>query len=46
MHFENQSLFIVMATMLWAVDILPPIDATGNIGVLPTDKWLDDGVIV
>ncbi|KAI0088549.1 cytochrome P450 [Irpex rosettiformis] len=46
LHFANQSLFIVMATMLWAMDILPPIDENGKVVIPPTNQWRDDGIIV
>lgn len=44
MHFANQGLFIVMATMLWAVDILPCTDESGEVVIPTASEWDYDGI--
>ncbi|KAI0700095.1 cytochrome P450 [Cytidiella melzeri] len=46
MYFANQSIFIVIATMLWAFDIRAPVDQNGN-AVLPnTTDCVDLGIVI
>ena len=46
MHFAEQALFIAIATALWALDIRPTIDETGNILIPPTHDWVHVGTVV
>ena len=46
MHFAEQALFIGIATMLWALDMKPPIDERGVEMIPPTDQWIDAGTVM
>ena len=45
-HIANNSLFINIATLLWAMNIERPLDAYGKPIPLDVDGCIDDGVIV
>ncbi|KAI0821232.1 cytochrome P450 [Irpex lacteus] len=44
--FANQSLFITIATMLWALDFSPAVDEDGEPIMPPLDEWVDEGIVV
>ncbi|KAI0698160.1 cytochrome P450 [Cytidiella melzeri] len=46
MHFANQALFIAVATILWALDIHPSVDESGNAIRPSCTDWIDTGVVV
>ena len=46
LHFANHALFIVMATILWAADIQPPVDKDGNVVLPDANDSVDAGVVV
>jgi hypothetical protein len=46
MHFANQTLFINIATILWALDIKPTTDKDGVPKLPSLTRWKDDGIFV
>ncbi|KAI0700081.1 cytochrome P450 [Cytidiella melzeri] len=46
MYFANQSLFIAIATLLWALDIRAPVDEEGNAVMPNTTDCVDLGIVV
>ncbi len=44
--FANQSLFITIATMLWALDFSPAVDEDGEPIMPPLEEWVDEGIVV
>ncbi|KAI0792996.1 cytochrome P450 [Irpex lacteus] len=46
LHFANHALFIVIATILWAADIQPPVDKDGNVVLPDANDCVDAGVVV
>ncbi|KAI0088548.1 cytochrome P450 [Irpex rosettiformis] len=46
LHFANHALFIAIATILWAADILPPVDENGNVVLPDANDCVDAGVVV
>ena len=46
MHLADQSLFIIMATMLWAFDITPAVDEKGKEVVPSPDDLVVLGAVV
>ena len=46
MHLADQSLFIIMATMLWAFDIKPAVDEKGKEVVPSPDDLVVLGAVV
>ena len=44
MHFANQGMLIMIATMLWAAEIGPKLDDDGNKILPSTYDWVDRGV--
>ncbi|KAI0681721.1 cytochrome P450 [Cytidiella melzeri] len=46
MYFANQSLFIAIATLLWALDIRAPVDEQGNAIMPTTTDCVDLGIVV
>jgi cytochrome P450 len=45
MHVAQNSLFIAMARLLWAFDILPPHDSAGN-PILPDTSEFEEGLVI
>ena len=45
-NFAMQSLFITIATMLWAVNIEKHTDADGNSITPPRDAFTDTGMVM
>ncbi|KAF5343599.1 hypothetical protein D9757_013685 [Collybiopsis confluens] len=45
-HVANQSLFIDIALMLWALNIENPIDANGKPAPIDVDGFIDDGLVM
>ncbi|KAF5365846.1 hypothetical protein D9757_012801 [Collybiopsis confluens] len=45
-HVANQSLFIDIALMLWALNIENPVDANGKPAPIDVDGFIDDGLVM
>ncbi|KAI9439108.1 cytochrome P450 [Lactarius indigo] len=45
-HVANNSLFIYIATILWACNIEPGKDEHENVILIDVDGWVEDGVLV
>ena len=46
MYFADQSLFIMIATLLWAADIGAKIDQDGNENLPSASEFVDRGISV
>ena len=46
LNFANQALFINFATILWAMDVLKAVDATGKEITPDPNNLVDAGVVV